>query len=98
MARIKSGTLVTNTVATVSLDQPYGLITVVNPAGTAAIYFTLDGTAPTVLGDNCYCVPGGSYRMVPGITSIAQKADGTVTGSTVKLIATGTPIFTVEGI
>lgn len=98
MAHVHSGTLVASTVQTVSLDQPYESITVVNDTGTAAIYFRLDGVNPTVGGDDCYIVPAAiTQETVPGITSIAENADGTIPGSTIKLISSGTPSFTVEG-
>lgn len=89
---------------TVTLDEPYDQITVVNRCTTTAttneIWFTVDTTTPTVAGDNCYLcagVPGESVT-VPGDTGIDQTNTGAITGTTVKLISSGTPSFTVEGI
>lgn len=105
MAHIHSATaLVANTVTTVTLDEPYEQITVINRCTTTAttneIWFTVDSTTPTVGGDNCYLcagVPGESVT-VPNDTGIDQNATGAITGSTINLISSGTPGFTIEGI
>ncbi len=98
MTHVHSGTLTASTVTTVSLDEPYENIVVYNrSASTDEIWIRNDGTNPTVAGDDCYLVPAGKSVSIPAITSIAQKADGSIPGSTVKLISSGTPSFTVEG-
>jgi hypothetical protein len=98
MAHIHSGTLVASTVTTVSLDEPYETITVFNRSGSAELFFRLDGVNPTVGGDDCYIVPAAiTQESVLGITSIAQTTTGSIPGSTIKLISSGTPTFTVEG-
>lgn len=88
------GTLVANTVATVTLNKGAGYVTVVNRSGSAEIYFTVAvGTntpvAPTVGGSDTYVLPAaiGSVRV--------PAAFGTVA---VSLISTGTPTYSVESI
>jgi hypothetical protein len=55
--------------------------------GSAAIYFTTDGSAPTVAGPNTHEIPA-----VPAArTSVVSKAGATV----VKLISAGTPTYSV---
>jgi hypothetical protein len=98
MAHIVHGTLVAGVVTTVQLDEPFEDVEVLNRSGSAEIYFRLDGVAPTVGGTDCQVVPASiSGVQVNGITSLAQKADGSIPGSTVKLISSGTPTFTVSG-
>ena len=84
-------TLVANTVDTVTFDQAVGGIEVLTD-GSAAVYFTIDGTAPTVSGSHCYKVPSapGSTTslvfMVPGWHSAVSQ---------VQLISSGTPTYSV---
>lgn len=55
--------------------------------GTAAIYVTVDASAPTVSGDNTYKVPA-----VAGRYPIRHWRPGGV----VKLISSGTPTYSVQ--
>ena len=83
---------------TVTLDQPYESITVINRSATTdEIWFRLDGTNPTVAGDDCYLVGPSKSVTVQGDTAIAETITGANTGSTIKLISGTTPTFTVEG-
>lgn len=51
--------------------------------GAAAVYATVDGSAPTVGGSNCYYLPA-----VAGSKEIHPPTSG---GTVVKLISSGTP-------
>lgn len=51
--------------------------------GAAAVYATVDGSAPTVGGGNCYYLPA-----VAGSKEIHPPTSG---GTVVKLISSGTP-------
>jgi hypothetical protein len=79
-----SKTLGANTVDTVNFADDVKQIEVVSD-GAAELYFTVDGTAPTVGGAKCYYLPAfGGAREVP-----------VHTGGTVKLISSGTPKYSV---
>lgn len=94
------GTLVAATVATVTVtadtdtvsavlgDTTTTKVEVVNRSGAAEIYFTVDGTAPTVGGTASYVLPA----------SICSYSVEGVHGSVVvKLISSGTPTYSVIG-
>ncbi len=98
MAAKSHGTLVAATVATVVVTasratgaiNQIGLpgIEVVNRSGSAEIYFTVDGSTPTVGGEDCHVLPAAICAMsVPGVGSTV----------TVKLISSGTPTYSVVG-
>lgn len=56
--------------------------------GTAVVYLTTDGTAPTIDGRQCYEIPGNALGEYP--TPDTGKAD------VVKLISVGSPVVRVE--
>lgn len=86
-ARTKNGTI--SGVTTVTLDAQYAKVEVLNRDATIEIFFTTDGTAPTVDGDNCYCVQAGH------IIQVNVPTQGT---TVVKMIpSTGTPKYSVTG-
>lgn len=92
MARTKHGTLSASSVATQSLTRPsgtraVGVVRVIN-RGADDIYVSVDGSTPTVAGDDTWVVGAGAARLVE-----AGDASGTVT---VKLISAGTPAYSVE--
>jgi hypothetical protein len=95
-------TLTANSVTTLTLDlpDPVGDITscatgpvaqveVLSVAGGAEVYFTTDGSTPTVGGDACY--------VLPAVVCALTVKDGTAgPTSTVKLISAGTPRVSVR--
>lgn len=88
MANIEHGTLVADTVTTVTLDSDAQEVEVLNRDGAAEIYFTVDGADPTVEGDDCQVLPAA-------IGAVQVRAPGG--GVTdVKLISEGTPTFSVR--
>lgn len=56
--------------------------------GTAAVYFTVDGTAPTVEGKNTWELPSGAAS-----SRIVEV--GTGGGTVVKVVSAGTPKYSV---
>lgn len=76
---------------TVTLDKDYGEVEVVNRDGAGEIFFTLDGTTPTIGLAGTYMLPAAicSKR----VTSVELASDATV----VKLIASATTKYSVEG-
>lgn len=85
-----NNTLVASTVDTVTISRDCEKVRVYNDTGTAAIFYTTDGSAPTVNGVNCYRVPAsvGAYSEV-SVTGVSPTV--------VKLISSGTPTYSVEG-
>ena len=84
-----NNTAVASTVDTVTIARDAEFVRVYFDAGTTAIFFTTDGSTPTVNGVNCYRVPA----TVGAATSV------NVTGSSptiVKLISSGTPTYSVQ--
>jgi hypothetical protein len=82
-------TLVANTVDTVTLDQDYSCVEVVNRAATGDLYFTVDGSTPAVAGAGTYIVRAGE----------AVEMDLQTQGKTVvKLISTGALDYSVMGV
>ena len=87
----KSGTLVASTVATVQIvPWASGLWVECRTTGTDEMWVTLDGSVPTVAGDNCFLVSGA--RNFP----VSYDANGSVV--TVKMISSGTPGYSVSGL
>lgn len=82
-------TLVASTVKTITLDAQYGRIEVVNVDGAAIVYFTVDGSTPTVAGDGTLVLPAA----IGGWEGAPDSDNPTV----VKLISTGTPKVAVRG-
>jgi len=82
---------VASTVDTVTFDRDLFAVRVTNDTGAAAIYFTVDGSTPTVGGAGTYRVPA-----VAGATADVTTQGGASTDA-VKLISVGTPTYSVEG-
>lgn len=78
-------TLVASTVDTVTFHDTPRAVAIISD-GADEIYFTVDGTAPTVGGANTYKIPA-----LP-----AQRVINAVSGQPVKLISAGTPTYDVE--
>lgn len=87
MARIKHGALAANTVTTVNVDAFTSQITIVCRTVGAEIFYTVDGSTPTVGGDDNYLCLGSRVVPTPAYTS----------PTTVKLISTSTPNYAVIG-
>ncbi len=91
MASVRHATLVAATVSTVNLTTNGSRIEVVNLDGAAAVYFTTDGSTPTVAGNDCH--------VLPAAISAVEVADETAgTNSVVKLISSGTPTVSVRAL
>lgn len=91
MANPQHATLTANTVSTFTLDWPAHLVEIVNVdgAGSAAVYVSLDGTAPTVAGAGFHVLPG-----TIGSVEVGPTASGGI--RTVKVISSGTPAVSVR--
>lgn len=77
---------VASTVDTITFADNVDRVEVISD-GAARLYFTTDGSTPTVAGDNCYVMPAtASTRTVK-----ATPSNGTV----VKVISSGAPTYDV---
>lgn len=81
--------LVASTADTVTIDRDCNEVEVIAD-GSADLYFTVDGTTPTVAGQNTHRLPTGA---VGRRTVVVPTAGDTV----VKLISSGTPRYSVSG-
>lgn len=94
-SKSKSGTLVADTVATVTINGDFDELTVVNRDGAAELWFVYDWNAtpsdPTVAGDDAISVP-----TVGSVTERFGSLSGATTSVVVKLISSGTPTYSVE--
>ena len=86
----KHATLVASTVDTVTLGADFAMVEIQNrDATTLEIYATVNGATPTVAGDGTLVLRPGQVRTV----------DVAGTGpTTVRLISSGTPAYSVTGI
>lgn len=84
-------TLTANTVETVTFTDNIGQVDVISlPSNTADLWYTIDGSTPTVGGGNCFFLPAGMVD-----TRETVNASGGAT-DLVKLISNGTPIVRVQ--
>lgn len=81
-------TLTANTPTTATFDVDYAAVEVLNVDGSAEVYFTADGTAPTIGGTGCHVLPAAI-----GAVEVRVNMDGP---TVVKLISTGTPKVSVR--
>jgi hypothetical protein len=86
-------TLTANQVDTITFADNIGTVDVITD-GTADVYFTVDGSTPTVAGANCYRIPGAGGAMVDTRTTLQTSASGGA--DVVKVISAGTPSVSVQ--
>lgn len=80
-------TLAATTVDTVTFNDDCESVEV-RSNGAAAIYYTVDGSTPTVGGSNCYELPA-----IPSARAVGVPTAGK---TVVKLISPGTPEYSVS--
>lgn len=85
-------TLVASTVTTLTFDSDFARVEVLNVTGSAAVYFSVDGSTPTVAGTGFHVVPATIGALeVP-------TPENTGGNTVVKLISAGTPGVSVRGV
>lgn len=93
VARAKHATMAAaataESVTLTDLATKRGEVEVVNRDGVASIFFTVDGTTPTVLGDDCYVLPAAVGSLI--VNSPKDVA------AVVKIVSDGTPQYSVQG-
>lgn len=82
-------TLSGSVVDTVVLGSAWDTIQIMNRSGTSEIYYTVDGSTPTIGGVNTRVLPASICADAPPIP------EGTPV--TVKLLSSGTPTYSVIG-
>lgn len=84
----RHGTLSAGTVATVTFTTNHSVVEVINRDGAADIFFVVDSSAtPTVGGNNTWVLPATKCSL-----EVTAPSEG---GTTVKLISSGTPTYSV---
>lgn len=78
--------LVASTVDTVTFVDSVAEVEVMTD-GMSAVYFTVDGTTPTVSGAHCYKIPLALSALTVNVPNPALAV--------VKLISAGTPVYSV---
>jgi hypothetical protein len=81
-------TLTANTVDTFTFSEDLNSVDIISD-GAAAVFYTIDGTAPTVGGTACYLLPAGAISV-----DTRQPKSGDVT--VVKIISAGTPAVSAQ--
>ncbi len=93
--RAESGTLVADTVTSIKFTQYFWNLVVVNRSSNQEIWVRTDGEDPTVGGDDCFPVlPQQSVTFSNGSLS-QEPVVRTGGGTTVSIISSGTPTYTV---
>lgn len=91
-------TLAANTVDVVTLAECEE-VEVFN-SGTAALYFTIDGTTPTVRGSDTYMVaPGGGLKLsTDAVSRVSSGGRFDIIGFSVKLISSAAGDYSVTAV
>ena len=92
-SRAVHNTLTATTVDTITLSAQYVRVEVLNRSSTGDIFVTLDGSTPTVGGNDTYVVPATGVGTFVNPANTSQPPTSTV----VKLISSGTPSYSVTG-
>ncbi|MEU9498236.1 hypothetical protein [Streptomyces sp. NPDC048196] len=81
-------TLTANTIETVAFEGGLGTVTVLSHDGASPVYFTTDGTTPTVAGSHCWCVPAAIGAVTVPVSTYGPNS--------IKAISAGTPTISVQ--
>lgn len=81
-------TLTASTVDTVTFADDIDEVSIINLDGAAAVYFTTNGTTPTVAGASTY--------VLPAAIGTATFQPFTAGPTVVKVISAGTPTISVQ--
>ncbi len=81
--------LVANQISTVTFADNIESVDIISD-GTAAVFYTIDGSDPTIAGQHCYPIPAG-------VLSVDNRhtLNSSSTQDRVKLISAGTPTVTI---
>lgn len=85
-------TLSASEIDTVTVTEPQIDIELTNRTGTSEIYFTIDGSDPTVGGESCFVLPAAVCSRV-----VSSDKFNTPT-ALIKLISAGAEAYSVESL
>jgi hypothetical protein len=91
--RAVHNTLVATTVDTVTLTAQYNRVEILNRSASGDIFVTLDGSTPSVGGNDTYVIPATGVGTFVNPNWTNEPPISTV----VKLISSGTPSYSVTG-
>lgn len=89
---IHSGSTTANTVSDITFVQWHSTIEIVN-SGNVDMWARVDGTNPTIAGDDCIYIPAFSYVT---IYNLEPTSSSTVNFTDVRVISSGVTNFTVS--
>lgn len=92
--RIQSGTVVANTVTTVTFTTWHQTIEIIN-RGTVDMWARVDGVDPTIAGDECIFVAPQGFVDVSNPNLPPSPASGTTSSAVIKMIAGSNCNYTV---
>lgn len=87
--RIFNGVLTANVVTTITADASYVEARVLNMDGAAPIYIRTDGVTPASPWDDCEALPAAIGFLVVRLTRKGVP-------STLKMVSSGTPAYSVK--
>lgn len=85
---VRDKALVAATADTVTFHKDCDRVEVMNVSGAAAIYFSVDGSVPTVSGAKTYHLPSTASSLTVNVAGGGETV--------VKLISAGTPTYDVS--
>jgi hypothetical protein len=91
--RAVHNTLTAATVDTITLSSQYNRVEILNRSASGDIFITVDGSTPTVGGNDTYVVPATGVGTFVNPNWTNEPPISTV----VKLISSGTPAYSVTG-
>lgn len=97
---VRSGSTVANTVLDLSHANYFPTVSIINRSTAASpvdLWVRMDGTVPTVAGDNCYLVPANSTRRFTNHQPPSEPAIGYSSSTTnVQVISSTICAYSVE--
>lgn len=91
VAKAITQTLVASTATDDTITGLHQYVSVTNQTSGTVVYVSFGPTAPTVAGNDCFCVIGGDT------VTFARAGVGASAGTQIRMISAGTPVVTIAG-
>lgn len=91
VAKAITQTLVAATATDDTITGTHQYVSITNQTAGTVLYVSFGPTAPTVAGNDCFCVLGGDTIL------FARAGLGSPAGTQVRMISAGTPVVTIAG-